>query len=226
MKRKIRIAVADDELLFRQGLMAILQNQGDFKILFDAEDGQDLVNKLRASKEKPDVIVTDLKMPNLNGVEATKLIREEFDNIKIIALTSHFSKTFILNMISIGAVAYLAKNNSPKLMLHTIREVHANGFYYDDAVLEFIEQESNNQNRNRIKSSLDDDYFTERELEILKLVCMQFTATEIAEKLSLSKRTIDVHRSNLLLKTQSKNIAGLVVFALKNKIVNLENDSL
>lgn len=226
MKRKIRIAIADDQLLFRQGLMAIIQSQDDIKILFDAEDGHDLLMKLRASKTKPDIIVTDLKMPNLNGVEATKLIRDEFNGIKIIALTSYFSKPFILNMISIGAVAYLAKNSTPKLMLHTIREVHSKGFYYDEIVFNYIKEGQSNSKANKVKSSLDDDYFTERELEILELICKQFTAKEIADKLSLSKRTVETHRSHLLLKTQSKNIAGLVVYALTNKIINHKNDSL
>ncbi|MEH6534930.1 MAG: response regulator transcription factor [Psychroserpens sp.] len=222
MDNKITIAIADDELLFRRGLISILNKEEDLDILFDAEDGNDLMNKLRATKNIPEVIITDLKMPELNGVETTKLIRKEFPDIKIIALTSYFSKPFILNMISIGAVAYLAKNSTPKLMLKTIREVADKGFYYDEQVLKFIHEGLLNTHDQFKKSNFDTTYFTKREKEVLDLICQQYTTNEIAEKLFISPRTVDGHRNNLLLKTEAKNLAGLVVYAIQNKLVNLE----
>ncbi|MFT5847062.1 MAG: DNA-binding NarL/FixJ family response regulator [Psychroserpens sp.] len=222
MNTKITLAVADDELLFRQGLLSILSKEKNLDILFDAEDGNDLMLQLRSAKQIPEVVITDLKMPGLNGVEATKLIRKEFPDVKIIALTSYFSKPFIINMISIGAVAYLAKNSTPKLMLTTINEVADKGFYYDAQVLKFIHEGLLNNNDQNKKSNFDMTYFTKREKEVLELICKQFTTQEIGDRLFISPRTVDGHRNNLLLKTESKNLAGLVVYAIQNKLVNLE----
>ncbi|MEM5563694.1 response regulator transcription factor [Psychroserpens sp. AS72] len=222
MDTKITLAIADDELLFRQGLMSILSKEKNLDILFDAEDGNDLMEQLRAAKQIPEIVITDLKMPGLNGVETTKLIRKEFPDIKIIALTSYFSKPFIINMISIGAVAYLAKNSTPKLMLTTINEVADKGFYYDAQVMKFIHEGLLNNSDQAKKSNFDMTYFTKREKEVLELICKQFTTNEIGEKLFISPRTVDGHRNNLLLKTESKNLAGLVVYAIQNKIINLE----
>lgn len=222
MSDTIKIALADDELLFRQGLISIFSKENDITVLFDAENGKDLIAKLSKTKHLPEIIITDLKMPELNGVEATKLIRKNYPEIKIIALTSYFSKPFIINMISIGAVAYLAKNSTPKLMLTTIREVASKGFYYDKQVFKFIHEGFLNSDQKSIKSSFDETYFTKREKQVLKLICKQFTTNEIAEVLFISPRTVEGHRNNLLTKTDSKNLAGLVVYAIQNKLVSLE----
>lgn len=222
MSHKITIALADDELLFRQGLMSIISNEDNIDVLFDAEDGKNLLDKLRASKVKPSIIITDLKMPNLNGVEITKIIRKEFPDIKIIALTSYFTKPFIVNMISIGAVAYLAKNSTPALMLKTINEVSKKGFFYNEEVLRYVKDDLSKTKTKKANINFDTTHFTKRELEILKLICKQLTAKDIAEKLYISDRTVEGHRNTLLTKTDSKNIAGLVIYALKHKLVNLD----
>lgn len=222
---KINIALADDELLFLQGLKAILGNEEHINILFDAKDGEELIQQLRDTKTLPEIVVTDLKMPNLNGVEVTKIIHKEFPKIKVIALTSYFSKPFILNMISIGAVAYLAKNSTPALMIKTIEEVYEKGFYYDGKVMQYVHESITNPKDKKIKSTFDTNYFTKREIEVLELICKQYTTVDIGEKLFISPRTVEGHRNNLLLKTESKNVAGLVIYALKNKLVSLDNNS-
>jgi DNA-binding NarL/FixJ family response regulator len=224
MDNKIKIALADDELLFKEGLISILSKEDDIDILFGAENGKSLIAQLRTARHLPQIIITDIKMPELNGVEATKLIRKEFPNIKVIALTSYFSKPFIINMISIGAVAYLAKNSTPKLMLTTIRQVVSKGFYYDEQVLKFIHEGFLNNNQKSIKSDFDLTYYTKREKQVLKLICKQFTTKEIAEVLFISPRTVEGHRNNLLTKTASKNLAGLVVYAIQNNLVNLDEE--
>ncbi|WP_296316260.1 response regulator transcription factor [Winogradskyella sp. UBA3174] len=222
MPSKITLALADDELLFRQGLISIISKEKKLDILFDAEDGNDLIKQLRTAAVKPEIILTDLKMPGLNGVEVTKLVRQEFPCIKIIALTSYYSKQFILNMISIGAVAYLAKNSTPKLMIKTINEVAENGFYYDDQVMNYIHDDLLNTNKENRKSNFDKAFLTKREREVMTLICKQYTTNEIGEKLFISPRTVEGHRNNLLSKTASKNIAGLVVYCIQNKLVDLE----
>lgn len=223
---KINIVLADDELLFLQGLKAILGNKEHINILFDAKDGNDLIQQLRTTNQLPNIVITDLKMPNLNGVEVTKIIHKEFPKVKVIALTSYFSKPFILNMISIGAVAYLAKNSTPDLMIKTIEEVYNKGFYYDEQVMQYVHESITNPKDKKTKSSFDTNYFTKREIEVLELICKQYTTNAIGEKLFISPRTVEGHRNNLLLKTEAKNVAGLVIYALKNKLVSLDSTSL
>ena len=218
----IKIVLADDELLFRQGVKAILGREEIFTILFDAPDGEQLINKLRLAKTLPDIVITDLKMPSINGVEVTKLIKNEFPDIKVIALTSYFSKPFILNMISIGAVAYLAKDSSPQLMIKTIKEVAEKGFFYAEEVMQYLQEKIANPKSKKVRSNFDANYFTKREIEVLDLICKQYTTNDIAETLFISPRTVEGHRNNLLLKTESKNVAGLVIYALKNRMVTLE----
>ncbi|WP_034062645.1 response regulator transcription factor [Lacinutrix jangbogonensis] len=225
MKNKIKIVLADDELLFRQGLKAILQSHDSIDVLFDAENGEHLIQLLRNAKQLPEIVITDLKMPEKNGVEVTKHIRKEFPKIKVIALTSYFSKPFILNMISIGAVAYLAKNSTPVLMIKTIEEVAEKGFYYDEQVMQYVHESITNPKDKNIKSTFDANYFTKREVEVLELICKQYTTNDIGDKLFISPRTVEGHRNNLLLKTDAKNVAGLVIYALKNKLVSLDNNS-
>lgn len=218
----IKIAIADDELLFRQGLRAILSKQNDIEILFGASDGKDLIEQLNSAEEKPEIIITDLKMPEMDGVQATKIIRATFPDIKVIALTSYFSKPFIVNMIAIGAVAYLAKNSTPALMVKTIREVQAKGFYYDEKVFEYIKDGASKEVSKLKANSFNDTSLSKRELEVLELICQQLTTTEIAKKLFISPRTIEVHRNNLLLKANVKNVAGLVIYAIQHNLVTFD----
>jgi len=218
----IKIALVDDELLFRQGLKSILGLDKEIEILFDASDGNDLLRQLKEASVLPDIIVTDLNMPNLNGVETTKILRSDYPNIKVIALTSYFSKPFIVNMISLGAVGYLAKNSTPELMITTIKKVHQVGFYYNEKVMKHIQDGLLNPSQKLTRSKFDNAYLTRREKEVLELICKEYSTNEMAETLSISPRTVEGHRNNLILKTGVKNIAGLVVFALSNNLVSVK----
>ena len=224
MSQVIQLAIADDEALFREGITFILDKEVNIEITIQAENGQDLLNKLEEAEQLPDVILMDLKMPDLNGVETTKVVKKNYPEIKIIALTSYYSKPFIANMIQVGAVAYLAKNTSPKDVVHTVNEVASKGFYYDDFVMKIIHDSMLNADGKATKSQFDSNYLTKRELEVLQLICLQKTTNEIADQLFISPRTVEGHRNNLLLKTESKNVAGLVLYAMKKKILNLEEN--
>lgn len=217
----INIAIADDELLFRSGISFILQREPDIKVVFEAANGNELLNYLRTQQVLPDIIMMDLKMPELNGVEASKIINEEFADIKIIALTSYDTKLFIANMINVGAAAYIVKNTSPDALLFAIREVAAKGFYYNDEVLAIIKENINVLKES--KFSFDSEPLTGREREIIRLICMQYSTKEIADMLFINYRTVEGHRNNLLLKTQSKNMAGLVLYSLRKEILTLED---
>ena len=223
MENKIKIILADDEELFRKGIFFLLQREPNIEIIFEASNGSELVEHLKTATELPDIIMMDLKMPLLNGVEATKIIHKDFPGVRVIALTSYNTKSFIANMINVGAASYLVKNASPVDMIKTVNEVAQKGFYYNEIVMDVIHH--NMLSNANSKTVLDDNFLTEREKEVLELICKQYSSAEIGEKMNLSARTVDGHRNNLLLKTNSKNMAGLVIFAIQNKIINLEDSN-
>lgn len=218
MDNIIKIVLADDEELFRKGIYFLLQREKNIEVVFEASNGAEIIDYLKTCGTQPDIILMDLKMPGINGVEATKIIHKEFSDVKIIALTSYNTKSFIANMINVGAVSYLVKNASPSEMVETINEVSKKGFYYNDIVLEVIQDDILSGNKSN-KSAFDDEFLTNREREVLTLICQQLSTNEIAEKLFISSRTVEGHRTNLMLKTESKNIAGLVVYAIQNKLL-------
>ncbi len=221
MSNKIKILIADDELLFRKGISFLLDLETNIEIIFEASNGEEVISYLKENKTiHPDIILMDLKMPLLNGVEATKMIRNEFPDIKIIALTSFNTKSFIANIIQVGAVAYLVKTSSPDDVVSTINEVFEKGFFYDEPVLQVINEGLLDS---KVKTNLDEDYLTEREKEILILIAHQYSTAQIAEKLGLSQRTVEGHRSTLIFKTEAKNVASLLIYALQYKIVILED---
>ena len=219
--KAIKIILVDDEILFRKGIYFLLQREENIEIVYEASNGEELINYLKSTTELPDIILMDLKMPLLNGVEATKIIRNDFPEIKIIALTSYNSDTFISNMIAVGASSYLIKNATPSEMIATINEVSVKGFYYNENIIKIINS-SSTLNGFKLKSQFDYDFITSREKEVLDLICQQKSTIEIAALLYISPRTVEGHRNSMLLKTESKNIAGLVVFAIQNKLVVLD----
>lgn len=180
--------------------------------------------KLHASESLPDVLLLDMKMPNLNGVEASKVIRTEFPDLKIVVLSTYFSKAFIINMIELGAASYLPKNANPDEVAATIREVFKHGFSYNQAVMEVIRDNMLQKTKPKMASSFDVE-LTPREREILQLICEEYTTPEIADKLYLSARTVDGHRNNLLEKLGCKNVAGLVVYAVQHQLVKIQPET-
>lgn len=213
MSNKIKIALADDEVLIREGIKNILVQEDDFEILFDVSNGRELISHLENNpKNLPDIILMDINMPEFNGVEATKYISQKFPEIDIIALSSYTSESFMRKMLSVGAVCYISKSITPIEMIHRIKMVYKNGFCYEEFMLSFI------KNKYKDIENVFNSEITEREHEVLKLICLQKSSIEIAEILSISPRTVDGHRNNLLSKTESKNIVGLVVYAIQNRL--------
>ncbi|MDV6166889.1 response regulator transcription factor [Flavobacterium sp. DG1-102-2] len=224
MADTIKIALADDEVLFRKGIAFLLQRKKNIDIVFEASDGQELISFLRENRDNgsnPDIIIIDLKMPVTNGVEATKIIHAEFPDIRVIALSSYNTKSFIANMIDVGAASYLVKNTTPQELMTTISEVYENGFYYNDEVLQVIHEYLISPKK-KVKRLLEEQ-LTNREVEVLQLICKQHSGAEIAEKLFLSARTVEGHRNNLLRKTECKNMIGLIIYAINNEYVSLES---
>lgn len=217
------IAITDDETLFRAGLRMIVEDMDNIEVLFEAEHGQNLLDQLdhrRQNQEPiPDLLLLDLQMPVLNGIDTAKKLQAHYPDIKFIVLSTHFSKAFIINMIEIGASSYLAKNTRPDIMETTIQNVLEKGFYYSDEVMKIITENMRSKSKPKAKFGSD---LTAREQEILQLICEQYTANEIADKLFISRRTVEGHRNNLLTKLNCKNIAGLVAYAVQHELVTID----
>ena len=214
----IKIAIADDEALFRKGMKLILDSYQTLQVDLEAENGLDLLEKLKHTEDLPDILLLDLKMPEMNGIEVAKVVQVKYPTLKTIVLSTHFSRAFIINMIELSAVAYLPKNSLPTEVVETIKAVYANGFYYNSEVLSIIRENIISKKKPKAQFSLE---LTTREKEVLQLICEQYSAPEIADKLFISPRTVDGHRNNLLLKLNCKNVAGLVVVALQQQIVEI-----
>ncbi|MBP6611109.1 MAG: response regulator transcription factor [Paludibacter sp.] len=213
MDRKIKIALADDEMLIREGIKNILRQEDNFEIVFDVSNGNELIKQLEKSTHNlPDIILMDINMPECNGIEATKSIRAQFPKIHVVALSSYTSETFMKKMLYVGAVCYIPKSATPSQMIYRLNKVIENGFYYEDYMLSFIKSTTTEN------SAVANSEITERELEILNLICQQKSSPEIATLLHISPRTVDNHRNSLLQKTHSKSIVGLVVYAMQHNI--------
>jgi DNA-binding NarL/FixJ family response regulator len=223
MEEIIKIILVDDEELFRSGIKFILDRESKINVIFEASNGSELLEYLGKANILPDIILMDLKMPTLNGVETTKILNKEYPELKVIALSSYDSKSFIVNMIKEGVSSYIIKNTTPLEMIETINKVYIKGFHYNSLTLKVIKEEESELGKLKTKSVLDSNFLTKREKEVLELICLEYNASEIADKLCISPRTVEGYRANMLEKTNSKNVAGLIVFAILNDLIPLES---
>lgn len=217
-----RIGLVEDQFLFRQGMRAILQTQPGFQVVFESAEGYTVVDKLKASTMLPDVMLVDLSLPPLDkeefgGKEVTLALRNHFPEIKIIILSGHEDENFIADLIGSGAHGYLIKDSDPSEVFDAIDAVNSKGSYINPRALKAIQHQAN---RKRVSPALNTP-LTRREEEVLQLICLQLTSEEIADKLSISIKTVHGYRISLLEKTNSINVAGLTLYAIKNGIVKL-----
>jgi len=217
MMKKIKIAIADDYKIFREGLKVSLGQDEQMQILFESENGEDLLNDLE--KVQPDVILMDLKMPIMDGMEATQLVRKKYPAIKVLVVSMYEDDKFIIHLMEIGANGYLLKNAEPDEIRKAIYAVHENGYYFNDLVNKALLKKL--VIKNNFKPSFNENVdLTERELEVLKLICEEKTAAEIAKQIFLSPRSVEGIRQRLIEKIGVRNTAGIVMFAVKNGLAN------
>ncbi|MFA6277695.1 MAG: response regulator transcription factor [Pedobacter sp.] len=216
----INIAIADDQKLFRRGMAALVGTFQNMSLIFEAENGKELLSLCESAVVKPDIILLDLSMPEMNGLDALKILKEKYPKIGVIVLTIHEAGNFILATVQAGANGYLAKNAEPEEVELAIREVYKNDFYFTLPMLATMRKGLTHKTNSTSLENINK--LTTREKEVLQLICKQLSSNEIAEKLFLSTRTVEGHRNNLLLKTGSRNIAGLVLYALKHKVFDLD----
>lgn len=216
---EISIILADDHSLFRKGMKKLIDELPYMRVTHEAFDGEELLRILGAIEQKPDVILMDLNMPNLNGIEATAVIHKKYPSIKIIVLTTYDDEQYIVRMVEKGADGYLFKNADIEEVEKAIRDVTSTGFYFNDKMMTALRKGSALKTKNVSFNGAVN--LTARELEILRLICTELTATEIAEKLFISMRTVDGHRQHLLEKTGARNTAGLVIYAVKKGLLDI-----
>ena len=214
---KIRIAIADDYKIFREGLKVGLSSDENLEVIMEADNGEDLLTALETTS--PDVIIMDLKMPIMDGMEATKAVRKKYPSIKVLVVTMYDDDKFIIHLMENGANGYLLKNTEPDEIRKSIYAVHENGYYFNDVVNKALLKKL--VLKNNLKPSFNQNVeLTERELEVLKPICEEKTAAEIAKEIFLSPRSVEGIRQRLIEKIGVRNTAGLVMFAVKNSMVD------
>ena len=214
---KIKIAIADDYKIYRDGLKVGLSADDNLDVIVEADNGEDLLKELETSS--PDVIIMDLKMPIMDGMEATKAVRKKYPSIKVLVVTMYEDDKFIIHLMENGANGYLLKNAEPEEIRKSIYAVHENGYYFNDLVNKALLKKL--VLKNNFKPSFNQNVeLTERELEVLRLICQEKTAAEIGKEIFLSPRSVEGIRQRLIEKVGVRNTAGLVMFAVKNGIVD------
>lgn len=213
----IKVAIADDHKIFRKGVILSLRPYNNIKFVQEAENGQELIDGLAASQ--PDVILMDLRMPLKDGIETTKFIAKSYPDIYILALTMFEDERFVSHMMEIGANGYLLKSADPQEIKQAIVEVCTKGYYLNNFVNRILLKKSHAKNR-AIPNLNSDATLTDRERDVIKYICMEFTAHEIAQKLEVSPRTIEAIKDRLMERFGAKNTAGLVFFAVKNNLID------
>ncbi|MDR6569029.1 MULTISPECIES: response regulator transcription factor [Chitinophaga] len=223
MKKEINIGLVEDQVLFREGMKAIINTWQDMKVIFESADGYSVPDKLRQAAVLPDVMLVDLSLPpdgdkEYSGQHVTQALADTYPEMKILILSVHDDENFINQLIQCGAHGYLVKDSAPQEVQEAIIAVHTKGSYINERALKALQLRT----VRAVRSKPQNLSITKREEEILQLVCRQYTAEEIAQELFISVKTVNGHRNNLLQKTGSRNVTGLVLYAIRNNIVSLK----
>ncbi|WP_298547213.1 response regulator transcription factor [uncultured Aquimarina sp.] len=214
--KTITLGLIDDHNLFREGIKSLLDKMDNIELVLEAVSGKDLLAKL--NNTVPDVILLDLEMEEMNGMDATVKIKELYPDMKVIILTMHKEERMISYLMEVGASGYLLKDTNRQELEDAIRSVCEKGFYFNPFVSQALLKGL--KNKSAKPPLIGKDYhLTSRELEVLELVTKEYTTAEIAEELFLSVRTIEGHRKNLMMKLEVKNTAGLIIKAVREKII-------
>ncbi len=213
----IKVAIADDHKIFRKGVILSLRPYTNIKFVQEADNGQELIDGIALSE--PDVVLMDLRMPQKDGIETTKFITKTYPHIHIIALTMFEDERFVTHMMEIGANGYLLKSADPQEIKKAIVEVTLKGYYLNNFVNRILLKKSHN--KQKVTPNLSNEVtLNSRERDVIKYICMEFTAQEIAQKLDVSPRTVESIKDKLMERFGAKNTAGLVFYAVKNNLVD------
>lgn len=216
-KREVRIALVDDHTLFRTGLKGLLEQRDDFKVVADVGSGEEFLAQL--ADLDIDVVFMDISMPGIDGSETTRRALQQRPDLRIITLSMYGDDHYYKLMLECGASGFLLKDSDIEEVYASVEATIAGDSYFSTALLGMLTR--NMSSRITVDTPADEDALSEREIEILVEVCRGLSNQEIADKLFISKRTVDKHRANILEKTGCKNTANLVVYAIKNRLVEI-----
>lgn len=208
------IALADDHSLLRNGLAILIESMG-YRVLFEADTGKELTDAITNTGE-PDLVLMDINMPEMDGFETTRWLKQKYPEVKVLALSMYDNEASIIRMLKAGAGGYILKDCDPSELKNAIENVLTKGFYYSELVSGKLLHAANNNDDNEAMSAVQ---LNDRETDFLKYACTELTYKEIAEKMFLSPRTIDGYRDALFEKLNIKTRVGLVMYAIRNGIV-------
>lgn len=214
---KIKVCIVDDEKLFMQGMSMILGMDSDIEVVMSAANGLDFFHKLQNNHIDIDVMLLDLEMPVMDGVETLLRLVKEEHKIKVIILSSHYNDSMIIKLLDEGAAGFLAKNENPDEVIETIKQVNCKGFHINAQIMQLIRNRRLTAKRKNQLLEL-----TPREIDVLKLICLEYTNKEIGDQLHISPRTVEGYRQSILEKTQSKNTAGIVIYAIEHQLFDVK----
>ncbi|HKJ78213.1 MAG TPA: response regulator transcription factor [Prolixibacteraceae bacterium] len=216
--KKIDIVVTDDHKLFRKGIAALLDDIENVDTILEAGNGVELLRLLENNESLPNLILLDLNMPEMDGVEATQKIRELYPDLKIIILTMEDDEQLILHLINEGINGYLNKSADPDEVELAINKVMNMDYYFPEEISKLVFSNLKKFGSDDLPQRVE---FSKQEKKVLQLMCRELTNVEIGEQMEISKRTVEGYRRNMISKTGVRSMAGLIVYALKNKIVEI-----
>jgi len=214
---QIKVAIADDHKIFRKGVILSLRTYPNIKFVQEAENGEELLAGIGESN--PDVVLMDLRMPQKDGIETTKLISKSYPDIKVLVLTMYEDERFVSHLMENGANGYLLKSADPSEIKKAITEVMTRGYYLNNFVNRVLLKKSHARAK-AIPSLNSEVVVNDKEREVIRLLCMEYTAQEIAQKMEISPRTVEAIKDRLMERFGTKNTAGLVFFAVKNNLID------
>ncbi|MGH1518151.1 response regulator transcription factor [Chryseobacterium sp. JK1] len=212
---KIKIGIVDDDLLFVQLLKNYIENNGNYQVVHTSTGGHQFLNEEAGS---PDILILDLRMANGDGIEVMTALSKKESDTKIIVLSSFYRRSFMGQMLKMGAHAFLSKEIELEELLTVINTVYNTGHYFSNEQIDVMR----NQFSNKLPEfhAFSKNELTDREVDVLRLVCQQLSTKEIADSLFISPKTVETHKTNLMIKTGVKNMAGLVIYAVQNTIID------
>nr|WP_315034179.1 response regulator transcription factor [uncultured Chryseobacterium sp.] len=215
---KIKIGIVDDDLLFVQLLKNYIENNGDYQVVLTSTGGHHFLNEEDATSL--DILILDLRMANGDGLEVMSALSQKEIETKIIVLSSFYRRSFMGQMLKVGAHAFLPKEIELEELLAVIKTVYHTGHYLSNEQIDVMRSQLSNKLPEFHSFSRNE--LTEREIDVLRLVCQQLSTKEIADSLFISPKTVETHKTNLMIKTGVKNMAGLVIYAVQNKIIDAD----
>lgn len=215
-EKKIHIAIADDYKVFREAIKKCIEGDKSLELVFEADNGKELISGFE--KIVPDVVIMDLKMPVMDGMETTKFITKNFPGVKVLVVTMYGEEKFIRHLMDIGANGYLLKNAEPEEIRRSVYAVYENGYYFNDLISTELLKELSVKNNIQLIFK-EDIQLTKQELEVLKLTCDEKDVEAIAKEINVTPAIVIELHKHLIGKIGVRNVAGLVMFAIKNGII-------